>query len=64
MKVKLLVKHEIKTLVDRPLSCKLYRYPHVHEQEAYRQIEQMLQHGIIRKVIHVIMHLYGLCRKS
>lgn len=44
-----IIEHQIKTVVDKPLYCKIYRYPQIHEQEIYKQIEEMLQQGIIRK---------------
>lgn len=44
-----ITEHEIKTIVDRPLYCKIYRYPQIHEQEIYKQIDEMLYQGIIRK---------------
>lgn len=43
------VQHEIRTTIDRPVYMKMYRYPHVHEQEICSQINQMLDQGIIRE---------------
>ncbi|EAL58294.1 pol protein, partial [Wolbachia endosymbiont of Drosophila ananassae] len=44
-----IIEHQIKTVMDKPVYCKIYRYPQVHEQEIYKQIEEMLHQGIIRK---------------
>lgn len=42
-----LIKHEINTVNDRPIYTKMYRYPHIHEQEICNQISDMLRQGII-----------------
>lgn len=42
------VKHEIKTHDENPVFTKSYRYPYVHKQEVQKQINKMLQDGIIR----------------
>nr|CAI5868931.1 unnamed protein product [Callosobruchus analis] len=42
------VKHEIRTTDDIPIHTKSYRYPYVHKQEVTRQINKMLNDGIIR----------------
>lgn len=42
-----IVQHEIKTTTDRPIYAKMYRYPHIYEQEICNQIDEMLKHGII-----------------
>lgn len=43
-----IVQHEIRTVTDRPIYAKMYRYPHIYEQEICDQIDDMLRHGIIR----------------
>ena len=42
------VKHGIPTSNDNPIYTKSYRYPYVHKEEVKRQIEDMLEQGIIR----------------
>lgn len=41
------IEHNIPTSVDGPIYSKIYRYPHTHEQEIKKQIEEMLNQGII-----------------
>lgn len=45
------VKHEIKTTDETPVYSKSYRYPFVHKTEVQRQINDMLENGIIRPSI-------------
>ena len=42
------VKHEIKTSDNVPVHTKSYRFPYVHKEEVQRQINEMLEKGIIR----------------
>lgn len=42
------VKHRIKTTDEIPVYTKSYRYPFVHKPEVERQINDMLEQGIIR----------------
>lgn len=42
------VKHEIKTTDEIPVHVKTYRYPYIHKEEVQRQINDMLDKGIIR----------------
>ena len=42
-----IIEHEIKTVSDRPIYSKIYRYPQIHDQEICRQIDDMLKQGII-----------------
>lgn len=42
------IKHEITTKDDVPIYCKSYRYPYVHKEEVNRQINELLNQGIIR----------------
>lgn len=42
------IKHEIKTSDEIPAHSKTYRYPFVHKQEVQKQINKMLEDGIIR----------------
>lgn len=41
-------KHDIKTTDEIPVHTKSYRYPFVHKEEVRRQINKMLDDGIIR----------------
>lgn len=41
------VKHQIKTTDEVPVHTKSYRYPYVHKQEVQKQIQKMLDDGII-----------------
>lgn len=41
------VQHEIKTIVDKPIYTRIYRYPHIYEKEICNQIDDMLRQGII-----------------
>lgn len=43
------IQHEIKTKDNEPVHAKTYRFPFVHKQEVQRQIEDMLNKGIIRE---------------
>lgn len=42
------IKHEIRTSDEIPVHAKSYRYPFVHKNEVQRQINKMLEDGIIR----------------
>lgn len=42
------VKHEINLTNERPISSKSYRYPFIHKEEVKKQIDKMLDQGIIR----------------
>lgn len=42
-----MIEHEIRTIDDRPVYTKMYRYPHIHEREICNQIDDMLRQGII-----------------
>lgn len=42
------IKHEIKTTDNIPVHTKSYRYPYIHKDEVKRQINKMLDDGIIR----------------
>lgn len=43
------VKHRIDTKNDIPVYSRIYRYPEIHKDEINKQIEQMLEQGIIRE---------------
>lgn len=43
------ITHEIKTKDENPIYCKLYRYPQIHEKEIEKQVNKMLEQGIIRE---------------
>lgn len=43
------IKHVIKTTDEIPVHSKTYRYPFVHKEEVQRQINKMLDEGIIRQ---------------
>lgn len=43
------VKHNIKTADDFPVYTKSYKYPHCHKLEVQKQINKMLEDGIIRE---------------
>lgn len=42
------IKHHIRTVDDKPVHSKTYRYPYVHREEVQNQIESMLHQDIIR----------------
>lgn len=42
------VKHRIKTTDEIPVYTKSYRYPFIHKPEVQKEINDMLQQGIIR----------------
>lgn len=42
-----IIEHEIKTTTETPIATKTYRYPHVHKDEVHKQIQNMLEEGII-----------------
>lgn len=42
------IKHVIKTTDEVPVHTKSYRYPFVHKPEIEKQIQEMLENGIIR----------------
>lgn len=41
------LKHRILTTDDRPINVKQYRYPQIHKEEIQRQVDEMLEKGII-----------------
>lgn len=45
------IQHRIKTTDDIPVHTKTYRYPHVHKAEVEKQINEMLEDGIIQNSI-------------
>lgn len=45
------IQHRIKTVDDIPVHTKTYRYPHVHKAEVEKQIDEMLEDGIIQNSI-------------
>lgn len=42
------VKHEIRTSSQNPIHVKSYRFPEIHKPEVAKQIDQMLNQGIIK----------------
>ena len=42
------IKHSIKTTDPNPIFTKSYRYPYVHKQEIKKQIDKLLEQGIIQ----------------
>lgn len=42
------IKHKIRTTDEIPVYTKTYRYPQIHREEVQRQIQKMLEQGIIR----------------
>lgn len=40
-------KHRIFTTDDRPINVKQYRYPQIHKEEIQRQVDEMLEKGVI-----------------
>lgn len=42
------IKHRIRTINDVPIFTKSYRYPQIHKEEVQKQIDEMLDKGIIR----------------
>lgn len=42
------IKHKIDTIDNIPICTKTYRYPYIHKDEVQRQIQEMLDNGIIR----------------
>lgn len=42
-----IIEHEIRTITEKPIYTKMYRYPHIHEKEICDQISDMLRQGII-----------------
>lgn len=46
-----IIKHHIRTKDEEPCHSKIYRYPKIHKEEITRQIQQMLEEGIIRPSI-------------
>lgn len=43
------IKHQIRTTDDKPIFTKSYRYPYIHKEEIRKQIDKMLQQGVIRR---------------
>lgn len=42
------IKHELHLKHENPVYAKIYRYPQIHEKEIERQVQEMLNQGIIR----------------
>lgn len=42
------ITHKIETTTQVPIASKTYRYPHVHKDEVHKQINHLLDQGIIR----------------
>lgn len=42
------IKHKIKTTDDQAVYSKIYRYPYIHKEEIQKQINKLLEQGIIR----------------
>lgn len=42
------VKHQIRTSDELPIYTRNYRFPEIYRKEVDRQIEEMLEHGIVR----------------
>lgn len=42
------IKHKIDTIDNIPICTKTYRYPYIHKDEVQKQIQEMLDNGIIR----------------
>lgn len=43
------IQHEIITTLNKPVYAKMYRYPQIHETEIKRQINEMLEQGVIKE---------------
>ena len=43
------IMHNIRLTTDKPVQAVSYRYPQIHEEEVERQIQEMINQGIIRK---------------
>jgi len=41
------LRHRIFTSDDRPINVKQYRYPQVYKEEIQRQVDDMLEKGVI-----------------
>ena len=42
------VKHSIPTTDDKPVYSRIYRYPEIHKVEVNKQVQEMLEQGVIR----------------
>lgn len=42
------IKHQINTIHNIPIHSKTYRNPYIHKDEVKRQIQEMLEGGVIR----------------
>lgn len=43
-----IVQHSIRTTHENPIATKTYRYPQVHKEEVHKQVNDMLEKGIIK----------------
>ena len=42
------VKHSIPTMDNKPVYSRIYRYPEIHKVEVNKQVQEMLEQGVIR----------------
>ena len=52
-----ILQHQISTTDDRPINTRQYRFPQIHKEEINRQVEELLEGGILLN--HRIIRLYG-----
>lgn len=46
-----ILRHRIPTTDDYPINTKQYRFPQIHKKESNRQVQELLEGGIIRPSI-------------
>ena len=43
-----ILQHQISTTDDRPINTRQYRFPQIHKEEINRQVEELLERGIVK----------------
>jgi len=56
--------HQIPTTDDHPINTRQYRFPQIHKEEINRQVEELLEGGIVKQLTITLQHAYMDCAKK